>query len=567
MEVQSTEQLLLRIEELQNRLDEADQLIEAIKAGEVDAFAITYNNQSEVYTLHSGDHAYRVLIEEFGEGAVNLTEDGLIVYTNSYFFELIQLPYEKVVGSLIFDFIHIDSKQKFSQLFAQALQGKSKGEINLAVNNTIIPVYVSLTSLQPALNTVGMIITDLTEKKKMELERISNEKQLAIKNRELLNINRQLNEAKNFINNILESTNHGVLYYVAVRENNEVVDFEINYVNDIALEQINLPAEKVLGKRYLTVLPLAKKHGLLDRVVRVLETRVSETHEVSSPHDPNRWFMVHYAPLQDGITATFIEITEQKKQAKALQEKNLELERSNTELASFSYVASHDLQEPLRKIQTFSDRILDKEYENFSPAIKDYFQRIIAASKRMQNLISDLLNYSRTNTAEIVYAPTDLNIIVEEVKANLRELIEDSKAVFETSPLPTLNIVPLQFNQLFSNIIGNAIKYRKPGIHPLIKITAEIVPVSEIKVGAGFLNDKYWRIGVTDNGIGFEQEYAEKIFELFQRLHGKAEYEGTGIGLAICKKIIQNHRGFIKAVGQPGIGSTFNIYLPLNNIK
>jgi signal transduction histidine kinase len=183
----------------------------------------------------------------------------------------------------------------------------------------------------------------------------------------------------------------------------------------------------------------------------------------------------------------------------------------------------------------------------------------------MQNLISALLNYSRTNTAEIVYTPTDLNAILEEVKTNLRELIEDNKAVIEKSPLPTLNVVPLQFSQLFSNIIANAIKYRKPGINPLIKITAEIVPVSEIQVEAAFLNDKYWRIQVKDNGIGFEQEYADKIFELFQRLHGKAEYEGTGIGLAICKKIIQNHRGFIKAEGQPGVGSTFNIYLPLNS--
>ena len=373
MKAASGENLLARIEELENRLAESEQLIDAIKSGEVDAFAINSNHQSEVYTLQSGDYAYRILIEEFGEGAVNLTEDGLIVYTNAYFFELLELSYEKIVGSSIFDFIHPSSKKEFKQLFKQALGGRSKGEINLVVNARIIPVYISLTSLQPKLPTVGVIVTDLSEKKAMELERISNEKTLALKNQQLLSINNQLSETKNFLNNILESTDHGVLSYLAIRDNNQVVDFEIRYANHIALEQINLPIEEVKGKRYLTVLPLAKDGDFFDHMVRVVETRVSETLELNSPLDPHRWFMVRYAALDDGVTATFIEITEQKKHAKVLLEKNLELERSNTELASFTYVASHDLQEPLRKIQTFSDRILDKEYATFSTKTKDYF--------------------------------------------------------------------------------------------------------------------------------------------------------------------------------------------------
>ena len=131
----------------------------------------------------------------------------------------------------------------------------------------------------------------------------------------------------------------------------------------------------------------------------------------------------------------------------------------------------------------------------------------------------------------------------------------------------TETVVLHQFNQLFSNLIINAIKYRKPDINPLIKISADIVDVSSIPLHAEFQGNKYWHIRVTDNGIGFEQQYAEKIFELFQRLHSKFEFEGTGIGLAICKRIVQNHHGFIKATGEPGIGSTFNIYLPLNSIK
>ena len=422
MEVKSKEELLSKIEELENRLAESEQLIEAIKAGEVDAFAVNMDDKAEVYTLQSGDYAYRVLIEKFGEGALNLSEDGLIVYTNTYFFELLKLSYENVVGAFFTDFIHIGSKEKFDRLFEQALKGNSKGEINLSVNGNIIPVYISLTSLQPKLATVGIIINDLTEKKK---------------NEELI----------------------------------------LKYQED-------------------------------------------------------------------------------------LEAKNLELSQSNTELASFTYVASHDLQEPLRKIQTFSNRILEKEYENFSSGTKDYFQRITSASKRMQNLITALLNYSRANTSEITLVPTDLNSIIEEVRNNLGEMIEEDGVTIETSQLPVLNIIPVQFNQLFSNIILNAIKYKRDGVNPVIKISAEIISVSEMQIQMVFTHDTYWKITVSDNGIGFEQQFADKIFELFQRLHGKNDYEGTGIGLAICKKIVQNHHGFIEAKGKPGIGSTFNIYLP-----
>jgi signal transduction histidine kinase len=140
--------------------------------------------------------------------------------------------------------------------------------------------------------------------------------------------------------------------------------------------------------------------------------------------------------------------------------------------------------------------------------------------------------------------------------------VEEDNVTIEMSALPVLKVIPLQFNQLFSNIIMNAIKYKKQDSDVIIKISAELISASEMQTQASLTSDKYWKIKVSDNGIGFEQEFANKIFELFQRLHGKSEYEGTGIGLAICKKIVQNHHGFIEAIGQPGIGSTFNIYLP-----
>ena len=170
----------------------------------------------------------------------------------------------------------------------------------------------------------------------------------------------------------------------------------------------------------------------------------------------------------------------------------------------------------------------------------------------MKDLITALLNYSRTNTSGITFTPTDLNTVLEDVRNTLKELIDDTRTVIEISPLPTLNIIPHQFNQLFLNIVSNAIKYRKPGIDPLIHISAEIIPVKEIPIETTFMNDTCWKIDFTDNGLGFEQQYSDRIFELFQRLYGKSEYEGAGIGLSICKKIVQNHQGLIMAFGQIG---------------
>ncbi len=246
-----------------------------------------------------------------------------------------------------------------------------------------------------------------------------------------------------------------------------------------------------------------------------------------------------------------------------LLSKNIELKNANAELASFSYVASHDLQEPLRKIQGFSKRIIDQEAEHFSDTAKDYFNRINAAAKRMQNLIESLLSFSHTDITEQVIEKTDLNQILNEVKVTLNESILAKNGVIESQILPTINAIPVQMNQLFLNLISNSIKYSKQDVDPFIKITAEKVNINELD-GQEIENGTYWKIAISDNGIGFEQQYEDKIFEVFQRLHGKTEYEGTGIGLAICKKIIQAHKGIITATGQPGIGSTFTFLLPEN---
>jgi light-regulated signal transduction histidine kinase (bacteriophytochrome) len=183
----------------------------------------------------------------------------------------------------------------------------------------------------------------------------------------------------------------------------------------------------------------------------------------------------------------------------------------------------------------------------------------------MQNLIGSLLNYSRINIREMEYERVDLNEIIDDVCNNLKEFLDENDAKVLHDPLPVIPCVPLQINQLFTNLIVNSVKYKKREAAPLIQVTASFVTLEESDFSdPPFAKTAYWKITFADNGIGFEQQHANRIFELFQRLHSKTEYEGTGIGLAICKKVVQNHHGLIFAKGNPGVGAIFEIYLPSN---
>lgn len=256
------------------------------------------------------------------------------------------------------------------------------------------------------------------------------------------------------------------------------------------------------------------------------------------------------------------DITEQHFSSMALEERNRELEQSNKELASFNHIASHDLQEPLRKIQTFISRISENESLNLSDKGKEYFTKIQSSLFRMRNLIDDLLQFSRTTKSEKKFELTDLNLLLENAKQELLQNIEDKKAEISASKLPVLNVIPFQIQQLFINLIANSLKYSKQRIAPVITINYEKIDAEEYPFLKNKIQKNYHRISITDNGLGFEQQYAEDIFLLFYRLFPKAELAGSGIGLSICKKIVENHNGFIIAESKPGIGSTFSFFLP-----
>ncbi|CAG4992988.1 Adaptive-response sensory-kinase SasA [Dyadobacter sp. CECT 9275] len=292
-----------------------------------------------------------------------------------------------------------------------------------------------------------------------------------------------------------------------------------------------------------------------------------------------RWHLSHAIPQKDtdGVITMWVgtstDIHDSKlfidglesKVAQRTQELTLindELVRTNMELAQFAYVASHDLQEPLRKIQTFASRILETEV-NLSERGRDYFGRMQASSTRMQQLITDLLAFSRANAVEKHFEKADLNVVLGSVKEQLNDTIQMKNAVIVSDNLPVMNIIVYQFEQLFTNLIANSLKFVKSGTTPVITITSGTISGREIPELENGDNRPFWFISFSDNGIGFEEQFKDRIFQVFQRLHTRNAYDGTGIGLAICKKIVENHHGIITAAGRPNEGATFTCYFPV----
>lgn len=241
------------------------------------------------------------------------------------------------------------------------------------------------------------------------------------------------------------------------------------------------------------------------------------------------------------------------------------LERSNRELQDFAYVASHDLQEPLRKLQAFGSRLDSRYADNLPPDGRDYLDRMQSAAGRMSTLIEDLLTFSRVTSRAHDFSVVDLVQVVREVLGDLELVIEESGATVDVAPLPTIDADPTQMRQLFQNLLSNALKFRRDDEAPIICVSSELVEnpddVSNREPGS------YCRISVRDNGIGFDEKYLEKIFTVFQRLHGQSAFPGSGIGLAVCRKIVERHHGAITAHSSPGNGAVFVITLPLHLAK
>ncbi|MGZ5221455.1 MAG: sensor histidine kinase, partial [Chitinophagaceae bacterium] len=281
-----------------------------------------------------------------------------------------------------------------------------------------------------------------------------------------------------------------------------------------------------------------------------------------------RWFLVREIVFKTDdkgnitqVIGAALDITRRKEMERTILQNTHQLEQSNASLEEFAYVASHDLKEPLRKISTFGDRLMTSHMDKLDADAQIYLRKIVEASQRMQNMISDLLSISRIS-GNRAFELTSLQKIVEDTLQTLEFKIEQQGATIQYDVLPEASVIPSQFRQLFQNLIANSLKFVREDVPPVIVITCEVAKDEEIKNYQLAKASTYLKISFSDNGIGFEKEHAQKVFSIFQRLHGRSEYEGSGIGLAICKKIIEHHGGVIFADAELNKGATFTIILP-----
>jgi signal transduction histidine kinase len=367
----------------------------------------------------------------------------------------------------------------------------------------------------------------------------------------------QIEGQNQLLNKIFETSVNGMYACTALRdEQGEVIDFVMTLVNAAFTQILGVSEEQAIGKRYLTLFPAAATNGMFAFNKMVFEEKKAIRKEMYYHGDNiDGWFDIFTARLDpDGLLCTFTEITARKRLQFELEQKLEELKRTNQSLEEFAFAASHDLQEPLRKIHFFSDRLkstLDPGSEQAG-----MFARMESATTRMRDLIDDLLAYSRLSVAHESFTRVDLNQVVQLALHDLEAAIQECGAEVHVDQLPAIQGDERQLRQLFLNLLGNAVKYRQPGRKPEISVRYQ--PCTNAPTGQDCFN-----IEVQDNGIGFEPEYAEKIFQVFQRLHGTREYPGSGVGLAIARKVVTNHKGIIRAESIPGSGATFRIQMPV----
>jgi PAS domain S-box-containing protein len=367
-------------------------------------------------------------------------------------------------------------------------------------------------------------------------------------------------------------------------------DYIFEVINSMMEEMLGRSASLLIGKPFFEAMPEMRNDGLkpiLDNIMTNGNSYKSEDQEFHLPDGDSTktiYASYIYEPIKDSfgnvqsIIVVSTDVTQQvyarrkieeivAERTKALAEANKNLKESNAELEQFAYIASHDLQEPLRKISIFG-KMLEESLENVSDRSLNYMNKINHSTQRMSNLIKDILGYSQLSKDSEVFRKVDLNTSLKGIISDYELIIEQKNVSLHWSHLPIIEAIPLQISQLLSNLISNSIKYSRDGISPEITITAEnATPDDVIKHKLPNPNIAYTKITFIDNGIGFKEEYADRIFNIFQRLHGKTDYEGTGIGLAMCKKIAQNHHGTIFAEGSDSFGAKFVLILPINQVK
>ncbi|MCD6384552.1 PAS domain S-box protein [Candidatus Sumerlaeota bacterium] len=388
-----------------------------------------------------------------------------------------------------------------------------------------------------------------------------------------------------------EKLNHVHEIYRKAIENAQGVPYILNYATETyefigkgCDTLIGIPCSKLTRKDLETlqqeIIIADPEHSALplneyiDAFLRGEIERYRVDLKIITPQGEEKWLSDYSINIRDEKTgeATYSlgilqDITERKRIEEELIQRAKALERSNTELEQFAYIASHDLQEPLRKIQSFGDRLKDICFEELTEQGRDYLMRMLNATHRMRRLIQDLLAFSRVTTQGRQFVAVNLNKILQDVISDLEVQIQETGANVEVAELPTIDADPTLMRELFQNLIGNALKFRRPDVTPRVRVYSQPLLQNKDEEKIGAENVKYYQIFVEDNGIGFDEKYLDRIFLPFQRLYGRGKYEGTGIGLALCRKIVDCHNGQITAKSKPAQGTTFIVILPVHQHK
>jgi signal transduction histidine kinase len=528
----------------------------AVRLG--DGLIESYSDVTELKRVQAEQQQQADLIQKIVEyGKVGMTLYGIIrndtgdvvdfeyVFTNSINASNIGRPLSEMIGSRLarlFPFI-IDTPY-FKTLVETADSTETKDLLVPYPN----PVTGVMTWYDITFVRVGnrVLVTDI-DVTKLKLAELEQQRQAA------------------FLSQLVDTSMSGIAVYKAERdEQNQIVDFQSVLFNPAAATTMGEFGEELyaltLRQRFLdTAYP-----GLFEQLVEVVQEGTSfrtEFYYISV----DKWLDLLITRLDDGFLLLFNDVSDQHRHRRQLEQANLELQRSNDNLQQFAYVASHDLQEPLRKIRSFGDMLLGQYGPALGPEATVMIERMQVAASRMSTLIIDLLAYSRISTHRDPFRSFSLQNLMNDVCDDLSLRIAEHNADIQIDPLPTLIGDAVQIRQLFQNLLSNALKFSQPDQPPVVRISSRYVTASELP------NDvmpipgdapRFLEISVADNGIGFDNKYRDRIFQVFQRLYPQSKYSGTGVGLAICRKVVENHAGTIHVTSQVGEGSTFRVYLP-----
>jgi PAS domain S-box-containing protein len=544
--------LLTEIENLRYRLTESLEALEAIRRGGADAVVVYGDEGEKVYILEGADQSYRVMVETINEGAASLSETGVLLWANACLAEMLRLPLASLLGNELCEWIAADDRGRYKA--ALELGGLQKLHLELelvAQDETRIPVLLSISPVATReQNAIAVIITDMTEHKR----------------------NIEIAAAERLAAAVIDQAGEGIL----------VCDNQ-GMVIRASQSAVRLTGKNPLYYPFDTMFPLWFAGGAPGvtgqpfSVKSVLAGKTFQGAEATLVCQPDKNgkisasdVLINARPLvipgetQLGCVIVLTDVTERKHAEAAIRRYTTQLERSNKDLEDFAFIASHDLQEPLRKIQAFGQILTEKPSLGLSTEGQDYIRRMQDAALRMGKMIEDLLTYSRVTRKTQTYAPVDLNRMMQTVVSDLDGRIQNSAAELEIGNLPTIEADAVQMNQLLQNLLGNAIKFHKPGQPPVVRVYATIAPAESASGELLRSASEQLTLVVEDEGVGFDMQFVDRIFQPFQRLHGRSAYEGSGIGLSVCYRIVERHHGTIKAEGEVGKGARFTVTLPVS---